>query len=109
MPTSYDPPRKRSKQSENTPLGPQREAGFRAWAKRNRIADVDHPDSHYDYRGAYKAGVNPGPDGHWPDKYKQHGHPTFSEESQYSEGRGDGGVWRGDKFVPAKKERRGRE
>lgn len=104
MPTAYDPPsRKRTKESENTPLGPEREAGFRNWVKRNGITDADQSDSHYDYRGAYQAGISRSANGHWPDTYKQHGHPTFSEESQYSEGAGDGGTWNGDTFVPSKK------
>jgi hypothetical protein len=78
---------------ETTQLSPEEERGFQTWAKKNNIRDVDHPDSHYDYRGAYVAGVKAGPDAHWPDTFKQHGHPTFSEESQYSKGAGDGGRW----------------
>lgn len=37
---------------------------------------------------------------HWPDTFKQHGHPTFSVESQYSKGPNDGGRWNGDVYVP---------
>lgn len=85
---------------ERTPLNPRQEQQFRAWAKAGGIKDVDHPDSHYDYRGAFLSGVKAGPDAHWPDTFKQHGHPTFSEESRYSSGPGDGGTWNGDTFVP---------
>ena len=104
----------RNKQTENTPLNQQQEAGFRNWAKRNKIADVDHPQSKYDYRGYYKDVASKGKDQtkeysdgpHFPDTYKQHGHPTFSEESKYSKGPGDGGTWKGEKFVPAKKRKK---
>ncbi len=85
--------------SEVTRLTPQEDAGFKPWVKANGVRDLDHPDSHYDYRGAYAAGHKVGADQHWPDTFKQHGHPTFSEESQYSTGKGDGGTWQGDKFV----------
>lgn len=89
--------------SETTALPPEREAEFRQWLARNRIRDLDHPDSHYDYRGAFLAGIGRGADsGHFPDTFKQHGHPTFSVESRYSKGPGDGGSWNGETFIPAK-------
>jgi hypothetical protein len=96
---------------ETTRLGPQQEAQFRAWAQANGITDVDDPRSHYDYRGYWRDVAsrgqdqrqrNPG-DGllHFPDTYKQHGHPTFSVESQYSTGDADGGTWSGETYSPA--------
>lgn len=87
---------------EVTKLKPEQEAGFRQWIKKNNIRDLDHPDSHYDYRGAYLAGLarGPGSDGHFPDTFKQHGHPTFSTESQYSKGPKDGGDWIGETYLP---------
>jgi hypothetical protein len=86
---------------ETTRLSPEEEQGFQAWAKRQNVRDVDHPDSHYDYRGFYQE--NPSADivggrDHFPDTYKQHGHPTFSTESKYSKAFDDGGYWEGDKF-----------
>lgn len=87
--------------SEVTELPSAKEKEFQAWAKKFGLTDVDHPDSHYDYRGAFLAGLKPGQDAHWPDTFKQHGHPTFSVESQYSKGPNDGGHWNGDVFVPA--------
>lgn len=82
-----------------------RESEFQDWTRANRITDLDHPDSHYDYRGAFLEGVKPevAPDGvaHWPDTYKTPGHPTFSVESKYAAGRNDAGIWQGDQFVPA--------
>jgi hypothetical protein len=94
---------------EVTQLTPAEETAFRAWVERNGITDLDHPDSHYDYRGFWKAtGGAPrapglmtsrgtvGPPGHFPDTFKQHGHPTFSQESQYSRGPRDGGMWVGE-------------
>jgi len=89
--------------SETTRLSPDEERRFRAWATTNQIPDVDHPQSFYDYRGYWRdAGDKPvrfGVD-HFPDTYKQHGHPTFSVESKYSTGPGDGGRWVGSTFVP---------
>src|SRR5436190_148234 len=83
-------------QNEVTAVPPDREAAFRDWVKSNNVTDLDNTDSHYDYRGAFLAGVSPTPDGHWPDTFKQHGHPTFSIESQYSTGPQDGGHWVGE-------------
>lgn len=90
--------------SERTRLAPDEELAFRMWAQKNGITDVDAPDSHYDYRGYWKttrgASHPPGSEQHFPDTFKQHGHPTFSVESQYSAGPYDGGRWIGDSFVP---------
>lgn len=90
------------RRSETTALSSEEEPAFRQWAKMHGIGDVDHPDAHYDYRGAFKAGVAP-EGGHWPDTFKQRGHPTFSNESQYSKGPGDGGHWDGETFIPERK------
>lgn len=84
---------------EVTDLPPQREPEFAEWAHRYRVTDLDHPDSHYDYRGAFLAGATPDAAGHWPDTWKQHGEPTFSVESKYSTGPDDGGRWQDGKFV----------
>lgn len=88
--------------NETTQLPPQREAEFQAWLRKNNVRDLDHPDSHYDYRGAFLAGVGRSGNAHFPDTFKQHGHPTFSVESQYSKGPADGGHWNGETFIPAK-------
>jgi len=92
--------------SETTRLGPDEERDFAAWSRANGVRDVDHPDSHYDYRGFWKeSGGRPVRGGvdHFPDAFKQHGHPTFSRESRYSRGAGDGGIWLDDSFVPPPK------
>jgi len=81
---------------ERTPLTAEEERAFQRWATTNRITDVDHPDSFYDYRGFWKATGGPRirfGEEHFPDTFKQHGHPTFSQESQYSRGFWDGGQW----------------
>jgi hypothetical protein len=93
---------------EVTPLTPPEEVQFQQWAKANGIKDVDHPDSRYDYRGYWKDVALQGgnqtkeyADGlHFTDRYKQHGHNTFSTESRYSQGEGDGGNWIGEVFIP---------
>src|ERR1043165_1935563 len=78
---SGEPPPK----PDTTALSKAEEARFQKWAKANNIPDVDHPQSFYDYRGVWKAtrgqAITPGQ--HFPDTFKQHGHPTFSVESQY--------------------------
>jgi hypothetical protein len=85
-----------SHKPEVTALSPVDEARFRQWAQQNGITDVDQPDSKYDYRGYWQANGNQpirfGVD-HFTDTFKQHGHPTFSVESQYSRGLHDGGRW----------------
>lgn len=90
--------------AEITQLSPTEEASFQAWARSMKLTDVDHPDSHYDYRGFWKATQGaahpPGTEQHFPDTFKQHGHPTFSVESQYSSGPLDGGRWNEDNYVP---------
>lgn len=81
---------------ETTRLTPREESSFQMWALQNGITDVDQPGSAYDYRGYFKefggAPIQFGVD-HFTDTYKQHGHPTFSVESQYSRGLQDGGQW----------------
>jgi hypothetical protein len=87
---------------ETTPLTHDEERAFQTWASRNRISDVDHAESFYDYRGYWKAtqGRPHRRGDHFLDTYKQHGHPTFSQESQYSKGAWDGGMWVGETFLP---------
>lgn len=60
------------------------ETSFRQWykvaAKRLKLnPDPDDPRHWYDYRKAYKEGVNPPSKlgGHWPSKYKRLGHPRY--------------------------------
>jgi hypothetical protein len=89
---------------EVTSLSPAEEGLFRQWLGTNGVKDNDDPASHYDYRGFYKATQGaphpPGAVAHFPDTFKQHGHPTFSVESQYSQGPFDGGMWAGDQYLP---------
>src|SRR5688500_6155578 len=84
---------------EVTSLGDTPESEVQMWAAKNNIRDVNDPRANYDYRGFFKetrgAPIRGGVD-HFPDTYKRHGHPTFSRESKYSRGPGDGGVWLGD-------------
>ncbi len=85
---------------ETTKLSPLEEQLFLRWVRDNQINDVDAPESRYDYRGFFLSGEPHRIGDHFPDTFKQHGHPTFSVESKYSTGPGDGGRWIGDKFVP---------
>jgi hypothetical protein len=57
------------------------EKGFQDWygkhaQARGLDADPDSPEHRYDYRAAHQAGVNPGPDGHWPSEFKSDDHPN---------------------------------
>lgn len=90
---------------ETTTLDPTEEKAFQAWAKKNGIADANDPQAHYDYRGFWlqSKGAAHRRGDHFPDTFKQHGHETFSEESQYSTGAGDGGRWNGESFAPAQR------
>lgn len=87
--------------AETTPLNPDDEQQFQHWAASNQLQGIDVPDSHYDMRGYWKAhpDATPVPGDHFPDTFKQHGHPTFSSESQYSRGPQDGGAWLGDQLL----------
>jgi hypothetical protein len=89
---------------ERTPLTLDDELAYRTWLAQNKITDADQPGSFYDYRGFFKEfGSKPmqfGQD-HFTDTYKQHGHPTFSAESQYSRGPQDGGRWLGEDTLVA--------
>ncbi len=88
---------------DTTALTPLEELQFQRWATDNKIPDVDHPDSYYDYRGFWKSTLGaphaPGSVMHFSDTFKQHGHPTFSQESQYSKGPADGGMWVNDTLL----------
>ncbi|WP_066807148.1 hypothetical protein [Sphingomonas asaccharolytica] len=78
----------------NTSLSPEDEKKFEAWAKANgRTADV----ADYDLRGAWKDNAKEAENGHLPDTYKKPNHPTFSDESKYSNPtNGVGGKWEQD-------------
>lgn len=81
-----------------TPLSPAEEAQFRAWKKQYAPND---DGLNYDYPGAFKAGLTPGPDHHWPDTFKKPNHPTFSTDSMYAQlAPRLAGTWNGDKYTP---------
>lgn len=78
-----------------TPLSPDEEQRFQAWAEQNLdtnpgFSDWRDPYADYDYRGAFKDNLQASmeSDGklHLSDKYKRPWHPTFSNESTYSKG-----------------------
>ncbi len=95
---------------ETTNLNPDEMGRFKSWANQYNIKDVTpegniYPGSHYDMPGYFKEnqgplGLGPAhvPGVHFPDTYKQHGHPTFSGESQYARP-GEGGMWVGDTLM----------
>lgn len=64
-----------------TRLQPADEQRFQSWY-RDRATRLgldlnpDDPLHHYDYRAAFQAGAEPGPDGHWPSTFKEAGHPN---------------------------------
>src|SRR5262245_16186890 len=94
--------------SEVTRLSPNDERTYQKWIRHYKLKDIDpatgepYDDVRYDIRGYWKANYVPGMAGfgppqfdgaHGPDTWKQHGHPTFSQESMYSRGPWDGGLW----------------
>jgi hypothetical protein len=82
-----------------TMTDPKDEKAFQAWKKKFAHPQDDGED--YDLRGAWKAGLKPGDDGHWPDTFKRPNHPTFSNESKYADNEGaKPGRWDGDTFIP---------
>jgi hypothetical protein len=83
----------------DTQLSEEEEREFQRWKAKYAPNDSG---ADYDLRGAFKAGMKPGDDGHWDDEYKKPNHPTFSDESIYASERPDlAGHWVGDRFYPA--------
>lgn len=73
-----------------TKLNPTEETEYQKWKTKNAPNDTE---SDYDLKGAFKAGLNPAENGHFPDTYKLPSHPTFSDESKYSTKDTSGGHW----------------
>lgn len=97
----------------NTPLTPEQEQAYGAWAAaQSRTRGFDIGDARdYDMRGYWK-NADPGElnarQGHFTDTYKKPNHPTFSKESQYNNapneltgGTWQGGVWGDRTFTPS--------
>lgn len=90
-----------------TALTDDEEKQFQSWysevAKyKNLNPNPDADGQDYDYRGYWKNEDRNGilgsnPDAHFTDRYKQPTHPTFSNESQYSNNEIPGGTWVKDK------------
>ena len=75
----------------NTPLTPDEERRFQAWARKNPQRLKDLYD--YDVRGFWKAGRKTSGNGHGGDEFKKPNHPTFSTYSNYSSPLRQGGTW----------------
>lgn len=85
----------------NTKLSQSEEKAFVDWKQQYAPNDSG---ADYDLRGAFKAGLTPGENGHWPDTFKKPNHPTFSDESIYAKDAPErAGHWFGDTFTPAPK------
>ncbi len=87
-----------------TKLNEKDEQDFQAWFARyaqelGTSANPDDLEHYYDYRGAWMAGETPNEVGHWTDRFKLPGHPTFSVESIYYKPGMKAGRWEGDKFI----------
>jgi len=58
---------------------PELEAAFQRWfgtiAQPRGLANPDAYGQHYDYRGAWQGGAQPGLNNHWPSQYKYPEHP----------------------------------
>lgn len=80
----------------NTTLRPTDEVAFQAWAKQastDQGRDVLGDLYNYDLRGWWKDGDGRAANGHLTDAYKKPNHPTFSDQSVYSNGANRGGQW----------------
>lgn len=90
-PRSPAPPDPRDLSDQyNTKLSDKDEAAYQKWATENNRTGDSYD---YDMRGAWKEGVKQGDNGHFPDTYKKPNHPTFSDESKYSDKDNKGGKW----------------
>lgn len=84
-----------------TELSPSDEQQFQKW--KLQYAPNDSGED-YDLRGAFKAGLKPSSNGHWPDTYKKPNHPTFSNESIYAkDAPSKAGHWIGETYVSPNK------
>lgn len=84
----------------------KRELDFQDWYSRtsSKLGLLPNPDmreQYYDYRGFYERepglrneALKASPGFHFPDTYKQPGHPTFSDQSMYSTPGTPGGQWK---------------
>lgn len=79
----------------NTVLSPGDEAKFKDWKAKYAPRDSG---ADYDLRGAFKAGLTPAANGHWPDTFKKPNHDTFSNESKYA-AYGNAGHWVDGQYV----------
>jgi len=68
----------------------QSDPGFAAWKAQNAPHDSGMD---YDLYGAYKAGLQPSENHHFPDTFKLPSHPRFSVESIYWQPGMPAGVW----------------
>lgn len=64
---------------------------FQVWYKKqaekfNLHPNPDKREHYYDYRSAWKAGVEPDKDGHWPSTFKRDGHPRLYVNHDTGEG-----------------------
>lgn len=75
------------------------ELTYRQW--KQRYAPQDSGED-YDLLAAFRAGIVPDANGHWPDLFKLPNHPTFSVESIYAVGANANraGRWEGATFIP---------
>ena len=81
-----------------TELSPDEEKQFQSWKDKHAPNDSGKD---YDLRGAFRAGITPGKNGHWPDTFKKPNHPTFSDESIYAKDvPRKAGHWLGSVYVP---------
>jgi hypothetical protein len=76
----------------NTPLKPAEKKEYQKWLM--TLPEYQRNARDYDLQGAFKAGLNPAENGHFPDAFKKPNHPTFSDQSKYSGVEGHvGGSW----------------
>lgn len=88
-------------QQNNTPLDDNEHQAFLNWAKQKMI-NVPEQLKNYDIQGFYKSGLGQSENGHFTDEFKKPNHPTFSDQSIYSNPEQlSGGHWNEDSFTPS--------
>jgi hypothetical protein len=80
---------------ETTSVPTHLQKRFQKWLRDNEVTDYGNPESRYDYGGAFLAGLQREDGGHFVDRFKQFGHPSFSDESVYAQGQ-SAPTWFGD-------------
>lgn len=77
----------------NSYIAEQDEPKYQEWLRTQKAKGQSTDDKDYDMRGFWLSGKAQAENGHFTDEFKKPSHPTFSNESKYSNGEITGGQW----------------